>query len=144
MQNTSNETARVILGNTRTKITLFIEEEYPTTHEATIGKTSEGMSETKSPAAEHFLNIAREAASAIVGGVMAAAVNNAQVLATIEKAIPEGPQREAYTRWLDQYRSYDPEGTCQIRVSQRHITNSLGILANRAKDVTFTLNTNQE
>lgn len=143
MQNTSNETARAILGNTQTKITLFIDEVCPLMHEATIGKTNEGMS-TTNPAAEHFVNIVRDAASAIVGGVMAAALHDAQVLAIIEKAIPEGAERVAYTRWLDQYRSYDPEGTCQLRVSQSHITRSLGILANRAKDVSFTMNPNQE
>ena len=111
-------------------------------HEATIGKSSEGMSATANPAAEHYFNIARTAVSVIVGGVIAAALHDAQVLATIEKAIPEGPEREAYALWLDQYRCHD-HGTCQTRVSQHHITNHLHILAVHAKNVTFTPNTPQ-
>ena len=139
MQNTSDETARIILGNKRTKITLFIEEEDPLMHEATIGKTSERMSATTNPAAEHYFNNARAAVSAIVGGVIAAALRDAQVLATIEKAIPEGPEREAYTLWLDQYRRHD-HGTGDSSVSQRHITHLMDGLAAHAKNVTFTPN----
>lgn len=139
MQNTSDEMARVILGNTRTKITLIIKEEDPLMHEATIGKTSERMSATTNPAAEHYFNNARAAVSAIVGGVIAAALRDAQVLATIEKAIPEGPEREAYTLWLDQYRCHD-HGTGDSSVSQRHITHLMDGLAAHAKNVTFTPN----
>lgn len=112
-------------------------------HQVTTGKTNEGMSATTNAAAEYYANVARAAATAILDGVMAAASNNAEVLATIEKAIPEGPQRETYTRWLDQYRSYDP-GTGQSRVPQRHIRNHLHGLAVHSKDVTFTPNTHQE
>ena len=144
MQNTSDETAKIIIGNTRTKITIFINDEDPLMHEATTGngKAREGMSATTNPGAEHYFNNARAAVSAIVGGVIAAALHDAQVLATIEKAIPEGPEREAYTLWLDQYRCHD-HGTGDSSVSQRHITHLMDGLAAHAKNVTFTPNTPQ-
>ncbi|AEM46938.1 hypothetical protein Acife_0740 [Acidithiobacillus ferrivorans SS3] len=46
MQNTRDETATVVLGNTRTRFTLILQEEDMLKHEVTTGKTNEGMSAT--------------------------------------------------------------------------------------------------
>ncbi len=57
-----------------------------------------------SPGVDYYCNVSRAAAITVLDALAAIVQKDPAILDTIEQAIPQGEQREAYRVWLDQYR----------------------------------------
>ncbi|MBU2774223.1 hypothetical protein HMI48_10140 [Acidithiobacillus ferrooxidans] len=56
-----------------------------------------------SPSADHYCNVSRAAAIAVLDALATIVQKDPAILDTIEQAMPQGEHREAYRAWLDQY-----------------------------------------
>ena len=64
-----------------------------------------GKKRSISPSEDHCCNVSRAAAIAVLDALATIVQKDLAILDTIEQAMPQGEQGEAYRVWLDQYRA---------------------------------------
>ncbi len=87
------------------------------------------------PGLDHYCNVSRAAAIAVLDALATIVQKDPTILGTIEQAMPQGEQREAYRAWLDQYRACQD---CQTTLDKGRLGSVFSFLGTLTETLVWT------
>ncbi|MBU2854403.1 hypothetical protein [Acidithiobacillus ferriphilus] len=88
-----------------------------------------------SPVLDYYCNMSRAAATTVLDALATIVQKDPAILDTIEQAMPQGEQREAYRVWLDQYR-FCPDG--KVKLDQNRLGEVFSFIGHLTEHICWT------